>query len=115
MEQRCKVKIFLWVLRNNLVTDQDIVDGDVNEFYKEPNESHHAKSHSDCSSDGQELFAIGFRAFLYQMHAILCELLQWLDEHFVESLFLAHVSWSIYKEREREREREKVPSMSVCD
>lgn len=47
-----------------LISDDDVVDGDVDEFYEESDEAHNAESDGGGDSNLLELFAVGLGASL---------------------------------------------------
>jgi len=74
----------------NLISNKNIVNGNVNQLDKEPNESHDEKADTCRLGDLHKFLSIGFRTFLDQMRRVLGKLPQWLDEHLIES-FLFHI------------------------
>ena len=68
--------ILKMLLLSCLCSDNDIVDGDVDELDEEANEAHDAKS--NCSGDGNlgELLPVGLGAPLDQPDGVLGKLLQ---------------------------------------
>ena len=58
-----------------LGSDNDVVDGDVDELHEETDETHDAEPNSGCHSDLLKLFSVGLGAPLYQAAGILVKLL----------------------------------------
>ena len=63
-----------------LGSNNDVVDWNVNELDKVPNESHDGKSNSCGNSNFLKLFPVRLGAPFYQPDGVLGELLSWLDE-----------------------------------
>merc|ERR1719430_2677091 len=57
----------------------DVVDGDVDELDKEPNEAHYAKAYCSGNSNLGELFPVRLCAPFDQPYGVLAELLQRLQ------------------------------------
>jgi hypothetical protein len=52
----------------------DVVDGNMNEFDEEPNESHDSKTNGSCDSNLLEFLSVWFSASLDESNGILDEL-----------------------------------------
>lgn len=69
----------------DLVSNKNVVNGDVNQFDKETNESHNEETNRGRPRDHQKFFAIRLGAFLDQVHGILGELFERFNKNLVES------------------------------
>ena len=76
-----------------LVSDQNIVDWNMNELDKETNESHDQKPNTGCLGNLHEFLSVWLGALLDQVHGIASKLLEGLHQDLVETfLFCAHFS-----------------------
>ena len=73
-----------------LGTDENVVDGDVNELDKEANETHDEETDTSSSEKFHKLSLVGLSALLDQVNRVLGELSKRLNEHFFESLLFRH-------------------------
>ena len=64
--------ILLWT---HLASHDDVVDGDMDQFHEESNESHDTETNSGCHGNLLELFPVGLCAALHQSAGIFVELL----------------------------------------
>ena len=78
------------VLYPALASHQYVIDGNVDQFNKETNETHHEKADSNSACHGGKLLAVWFGAFLDQVHRIFCKLLKRLNQNLVDTFFLGH-------------------------
>ena len=62
-----------------LCSDNDVVDGDVDELDKEPNEAHEAKPDGRGDGDLLELLPVGLGASLDKSDGVLAELFEGLE------------------------------------
>lgn len=62
----------------------------MDELDKETNETHNEKAGADSSGNHGEFLSVRLGALFDQMHRITGKLLQWLNEHFVDSFFVGH-------------------------
>ena len=69
-----------------LVSDENIVNSNVNQLDKETNKAHDQKSNASCTGNGSKFFSVRFGAFLDQVHRVLGELLERLHQDLIESL-----------------------------
>jgi len=66
--------VFKHLLPSRSSADDDVVDGNVNEFDEKPDESHDGKADGRCHGDLRELLPVRLGAPLDQTHRILGEL-----------------------------------------
>lgn len=72
-----------------LAADQNVVDRYVHELDKETNTPHDQKANECSLCNHSEFLSVRFGTLFHEVDAILSKLLQWLNEHLVES-FLFH-------------------------
>ena len=81
VQKHCTMSISMYQLNPEsdcqfiLTSNDDVVDGNVNQFDEETNETHDAESDSSCSSNLLKLFAIRFGASFDKSTRIFVELL----------------------------------------
>lgn len=91
------VLIFEFLPLQDLTAHNDIVDGDVDEFDKETDETHDGKSNSCCHGDLLELFSIWLCASFYESDRVFNE----LSARFNELHYLIHDVWAVSREKQK--------------
>jgi hypothetical protein len=88
----CYWLLILLITRvSDLIPDENIVDWDMHELDKEPNETHEEEPNTNGLGNLHEFLTIWLGTFLDQMHGITSKLFQWLQENFLETfLFRRH-------------------------
>lgn len=76
-----------------LISNQNIVDGNVYKLDKESNETHNQKADSGGPGNGHEFFSVGLGALFDQVHGVFGELLEGFDQHLVETFLFCGHDW----------------------